>query len=312
MRQAFIAHMMELAAIDPNLYFIAGDVGFSFIEPFKEKYGHRFINAGIAEQNMIGVAAGLAMSGKNVYVYTIIPFLVMRCFEQIRVDLCYQNLPVKLVGVGAGYGYGELGGTHHAIEDVAIMQSLPEMSVLAPTNKQEATALFKAMNQLQGPVYCRLAKNDESAVYPAHLVTEFGRMNEIFTGVDGLLITTGHLFDVGVEICNRLKEVGIDLGVATSPTIKPLDLQFFKERSQFEAVFTLEEHNVFGGFGQALGHALLESSLAPQLFKAFAIQNEYAHIIGSPAFLRAQAGLDAITVFNKIKQIMERNKNKKV
>lgn len=305
MRQAFIAHMMELAAVDLHLYFIAGDVGFSFIEPFKEKYGHRFINAGIAEQNMIGVAAGLAMAGKNVYVYTIIPFLVMRCFEQIRVDLCYQNLPVKLVGVGAGYGYGELGGTHHAIEDVAIMQSLPEMSVLAPTNKQEATALFKAMNQLKSPVYCRLAKNDESAVYPATLVTEFGKMNEVFEGVDGLLITTGHLFDVGVEICNKLKAFGIYLGLATSPTIKPLDLYFFKQRSRFKAVFTLEEHTVFGGFGQALGHALLETGNAPEVFKAFAIQNEYAHVIGSPVFLRAQAGLDAVTVATKILQILK-------
>lgn len=305
MRQAFIAHMMELAAIDPNLYFIAGDVGFSFIEPFKEKYGHRFINAGIAEQNMIGVAAGLAMAGKNVYVYTIIPFLVMRCFEQIRVDLCYQNLSVKLVGVGAGYGYGELGGTHHAIEDVAIMQSLPEMSVLAPTNKQEATALFKAMNQLQGPVYCRLAKNDESAVYPSILVTQFGRMNEVFVGSDGILITTGHLFDVGVEICNKLKEFGIELGLATSPTIKPLDLEFFKNRGQFKAVFTLEEHNVFGGFGQALGHALLEAGNAPKIFKTFAVQDEYAHVIGSPVFLRAQAGLDATTIVAKILQIMQ-------
>src|SRR5271157_3922256 len=125
MRKLFIQKLVELASCNPNIYLIAGDLGFSVIEPFKEKFPQLFINAGISEQNMIGVAAGLALTGKKVFVYSIIPFVTMRCFEQIRVDLCYQNLPVCMVGVGAGVAYGAMGSTHYATEDVAVMRVLP-------------------------------------------------------------------------------------------------------------------------------------------------------------------------------------------
>jgi transketolase len=305
MRKALIDFLMEEAERDPSLYFIAGDVGYSFVEPFKEKYPDRFMNAGIAEQNMIGVAAGLAMTGKNVYVYSIIPFLVMRAFEQIRVDLCYQNLPVKLFGVGAGYGYGEMGSTHHAIEDIAIMQSLPEMKVLAPANRKEAYELFCEMSTIKSPVYCRLAKNDESVMYPAHLITHFGLINELTYGKDGVVITTGQVFDIGVEVCEKLKSVGIVLGLATSPTIKPLDIEFLKRNQKAKMLFTIEEHSYYGGFGMAVATALLEMQERPSYFKAFAIQDIYAQVVGSTKYLRKQAALDADSIVTNIKHIME-------
>jgi len=144
MRQSFINTLTKLAKIDKNLYLLTGDLGFSVFEDFIEKFPKRFINCGVAEQNMMGVAAGLALSGKKVYVYSFIPFIIMRCFEQVRNDICYQNLDVKIVGIGGGISYGSLGATHHAIEDISLMRALPNMTVICPGDPIEAGLATKS------------------------------------------------------------------------------------------------------------------------------------------------------------------------
>src|SRR5579872_3655743 len=174
MRATFIKTLTEYAAHNPDVYLITGDVGFSVIEEFARQFPTRYFNAGVAEQNMIGVAAGLALAGKKVYVYTIIPFLIKRCFEQIRVDICYQELPVKLIGVGGGFSYGPMGATHHALEDITLMRSLPGMTVIAPGSKYEVQQLSAQIHAAQSPTYVRLSNNEEKVIYPQHSSMHIG------------------------------------------------------------------------------------------------------------------------------------------
>ncbi len=161
MRTTFVKSLIERARTDDRIFLMAADLGFSVLEPFLTEFPDRYLNVGIAEQNAVGVAAGLALSGKIVYIYSIIPFVTMRCFEQVRLDLAYMNTNVRLVGVGAGYAYGPAGSTHHAIEDLAIMRALPNMSVVAPGDPLELKGLLEESFTHQGPMYFRLAKGGE-------------------------------------------------------------------------------------------------------------------------------------------------------
>ena len=158
--------MKELARQDERVFLLTADMGYSVLETFRDEFPDRFLNTGIAEQNTISIAAGLASRGKIVFVYSIIPFVTMRCFEQVRLDLAYNNSNVKIVGVGAGFTYGSLGSSHHALEDIAIMRSLPNMTVLCPGDPIEARELIKQSYELMGPVYIRLGKNGEPKIHP--------------------------------------------------------------------------------------------------------------------------------------------------
>lgn len=307
MRKTFIDTLTLLAEQDPNLYLITGDLGFSFFEPFAQRFGHRFINAGVAEQHMVSMAAGLAMTGKNVYVYSIAPFVTMRPFEQVRVDICYHNLPVKLVSVGGGYGYGQFAGTHHSLEDIALMRSLPGMTVVAPANKIEAQALMLEMNKLAGPSYLRLAKNAENSFYPATSDIKLGQVVEIYPDYEQVIIASGQMLDRAIEIRELMKKNNITLGVVSCPTIKPLDKQFFmKIKGKVRSLFTLEEHSVIGGLGEAIARLSSEEGLALQHFKAFGVEDCFLPVIGSQDFMCEQAGLGARHLAERITTILNR------
>jgi transketolase len=289
MRAAFFNYLVEQAARDPNLYLIVGDVGFSVAEKFQHQFPLRFINAGIAEQNMIGIAAGLALAGKNVYVYSIIPFVTMRCFEQIRNDLCYQHLPVKLVGVGGGFSYGAMGATHHAIEDIAIMRALPTMTVIAPANKYETSHLLPQLNNCTGPVYLRLAACEEFVSHPTQSIPKLGSACVIIPHNNRYLITTGNSLDLGYQVQQELAYNKISYGLASMHTIKPIDQKFLAHQN-LDAVFTIEEHSIIGGLGQAVAHHLCENSFRG-VFHAFGIPDCYAHECDSRNELNQQYGL---------------------
>jgi transketolase len=302
MRNAFIKFLESQAEIDESIYLISGDLGFSVIETFREKFPHRFINAGIAEQSMIGVAAGLAMTGKRVYVYSIIPFVTMRCFEQIRNDLCYQQLPVTLVGVGGGFSYGALGVTHHAIDDVAIMRALPEMTVVAPGSAYETKHLMPLIHQHNGPTYLRLANNEELVTYPTHTAIQLGKAIEIIPHACQTIIATSNALDLGWQVCHELKRYGIDIGLVSMPTIKPLDKDFFTTHN-FDAIFTIEEHSIVGGLGESIAHTLC--SLGKHAtFHAFGINDVFFHETGNRTQLKERAGLSSknitATIIEKI------------
>jgi len=306
MRKAFVNTLVELAEKDKDIYLLTGDLGFSVFENFAQKFPERFINCGVAEQNMMGVAAGLALSGKKVYVYSIIPFVTMRCLEQIRNDVCYQNLDVKMVGVGSGLAYGTLGATHHAIEDIAILRALPNLTVLCPADPTETRELILKSYQTKNPTYIRLNKTGEKILYDFSPDIKIGRPSILKEGKDGAIIATGIYLGLAMEIIERLKEMGCNFKLISLHTLKPIDREaLLKELEGEKTVFTLEEHNIIGGLGSAVAEILAESDWQGK-FKRIAIPDKYSSKVGEAEYLRQDFGL----VKEKItEQILKEYKN---
>jgi len=304
MRNAFIKTLEKIAEKNKKIFLIVGDLGFSVIENFKIKYPSRFLNAGIAEQNMIGVSAGLALKGKLPFVYSIIPFVTMRCFEQIRDDLCYQNLNVKLIGVGGGFAYGTAGSTHHAIEDIAIMRALPNMTIICPGDPLESEAAIINAAKTYGPTYIRLGKGGEKIIHNLDIIKEFkiGKGIVLAKGKDVTLITTGGMLHTGKEICENLKKEGVNAGLISMHTIKPIDKELIKNISKnTNAIFTLEDHNIIGGLGSSVAECLCENGFKGK-FKIFGIPDSYPKVTGSQEFLREYFKIDQKSLLSIIKK----------
>lgn len=290
MRTAFINTLIELAEKDENIYLLTGDLGFSVLEGFVQKFPERFINCGVAEQNMTGVAAGLALSGKKPYIYSIIPFVTMRCFEQIRNDICYQNLDVKIIGIGSGLTYGSLGATHHAIEDIAILRALPNMTVLSPADPVEARELTIKSYQTKNPTYIRISKAGEKNLHNPNPNIEIGKPFVLEEGLDGALVATGAYVRLGKEIGEQLKEKGYNFKLISLSTLKPIDkTALLMELSSMPAIFTFEEHNIIGGLGDAVAGILAESDWQGS-FKSIAIPSRYCSEVGGADYLRERLG----------------------
>ncbi len=302
MRNAFMAHVEDAAGVDPLIYFITGDLGFSVVEKFQARHGHRFFNAGIAEQNMIGVAAGLAMAGKKPYVYSIIPFTTLRCYEQVRDDICYQELPVKLVGVGAGYQYGALGTTHHALEDVGALRMLPGMTVVTPSSKQELVALLPQIIAHDGPLYLRLYTSEITLPINQQIPMSLGIPNVLIPNSDIMILGSGYGAELGYQVQQALAPLGIDCGLASVHTMTPLD--GWLAQHSFKAIFTIEDHFVVGGLGEMVARSILETYTHRVMFKAFGAAHAYSHSTGKTPFLRLQAGLDANKIVTEIRKVL--------
>ena len=292
MRDAFIAELNQLADVDPRLHLLAGDIGFKVFDRFREVHGTRFINCGIAEANMIGMSAGMAMTGLRPFVYTIVPFLTMRAFEQIRVDLCMHDQPVVLVGVGGGLAYDVLGPTHHAIEDVAIMRALPRMSVVVPCDPDEARQATAAAHESAHPVYIRLGKNGEPSLGTVDLPPfEFGRARELRAGTDVGIIGCGPILGVALEAAELLAAQGLSCRVIDMHTVKPIDVDAILDvASKVRALATIEEHSIIGGLGSAVAEVLAERSAALP-FRRFGINDAFTTRVGRQAYLFQQHGL---------------------
>ena len=304
MRTAFINTLTELAEKDKNIYLLTGDLGFSVFENFAQKFPKRFINCGVAEQNMMGVAAGLALSGKKPYVYSIIPFITMRCFEQIRNDVCYQNLDVKIIGVGSGLAYGSLGATHHAIEDIAILRVLPNMTILSPADPIETRELVLKSYQTKNPTYLRLNKSGEKILYNLTSQIEIGKPSVLKEGQNGAIIATGISVGLGLEVVEKLKEKGYNFKLISLHTLKPIDEKsLLKELVRQKIILTLEEHNVIGGLGSAVAEILAENNWQGK-FERLAIPDRYCSEIGDTEYLRRIFGLVTDKIIEKISRII--------
>jgi len=277
MRYAFRDTLIELAEKDEKICLLTGDLGFSVVEPFIEKFPGKFINCGVAEQNMIGIAAGLALSGKKPYVFSIVPFVTMRCMEQIRNDICYQNLDVKIIGVGGGFSYGDLGATHHAIEDIAILRALPNMTILCPAGPLETEELVLKSYQTKNPTYIRLGRGGERAIHGSRPELEIGEPSILKQGEKGVIISTGPLVGrlTGIE---GYKLINIH-------TLKPINKQaLLKEIESFSKIITIEEHNIIGGLGSAVAEILAESSWRGE-FKRIGVPDKFPREVGSRDYL---------------------------
>jgi len=300
MRNAFVKTLIELAEKDKNIYLLAGDLGFGVLDDFVQKFPQRFINCGVAEQNMMGVAAGLALSGKKVYVYSIIPFVTMRCFEQIRNDVCYQNLDVKIVGVGSGLAYSYLGPTHYALEDIAVLRALPNMTVLSPADPVEAKELTLKSYQGKGPTYLRLNRSGEKILYDFIPNIEIGKPSILKEGQDGAIVATGVCVEMGVEIIEKLKGIGHNFKLISLHTLKPINKEaLLEELKDLGAIFTLEEHNIIGGLGSAIAELLMEAGYQGA-FERIGIPDRCPSEIGSTQYLREGYGLTIESIFGRV------------
>lgn len=298
MRNAFIKTLTELAAKDPRIMFITGDLGFGVIEDFEKRFPSQFVNVGVAEQNMTGIAAGLALSGRIVFTYSIGNFPTLRCFEQIRNDVCYHNLNVKIVTVGGGFAYGALGSTHHATEDLAVMRALPNMTVVAPGDPVETALAVQAAVERPGPCYLRLARSNDPVVHTKEPAFEIGKAIQMREGNDLSLISTGGMLPIAMKVADLLAGHNLKARVLSMHTVKPLDEEvIFKSAKETPLVVTLEEHNILGGLGGAVAEVLLESALPKKpRFKRIGLKDTFATCIGSQEYLRLEHGLspDAI------------------
>jgi len=287
---------MERARIDERIFLVTPDVGFSVLEKFRDEFPDRFLNVGIAEQNAIGVAAGLALSGYTPYVYSMIPFVTMRCFEQVRLDVAYMNLNVRLLGLGAGLTYGPQGATHHAIEDIAIMRALPNMTVCCPGDPIEARELIRQSYEYQGPIYFRLGKNNEPLIHAEDARIEIGKAVRISEGDDLALITTSNMLEQGKNWVEEWARQGKHATLISMHTIKPFDRETVLRLIEKKLpIVTLEEHNIIGGLGSAVAEVIAESGKAVK-FKRIAIPDAYAHDVGSQKFLRETFGINEFSL----------------
>lgn len=300
MRKTFFQTLESIAKDNPNIFLLTADLGVKLFDGFKSINPQGFINVGIAEQNMIGIAAGLAMSGKNVYCYSIIPFLVMRTLEQIRVDLCYNNLAVKLLGAGGGFVYGVEGATHHAIEDIAVMRSLPNMTVTAPGDAWEAKSLALASVDFPGPLYIRFGRDTDPVVHEGALEFKVGKGIIVKEGGDICLIATGTMLYPAKIVTDMLKNQGLNITLVSMHTIKPLDRDLVIECAKsHKAIFTLEEHNIIGGLGGAVSEVIAEAG-SGIIFRRIGVQDRYSSDIGRVDYLRQKCGLDPESISNII------------
>lgn len=309
MRNIFIETLVELAKENDKIFLITPDLGYSVLEKFRDKYPNRFLNVGIAEANAIGIAAGLALSGKIVYVYSIIPFVTMRPFEQIRVDVAYMNLNVRLVGVGAGFSYGQAGATHHAIEDLGIMRCLPNMTVLSPATSQETKKLTQQTLNYKGPIYMRLGRDNNLKSDLTHTIkigepSYFIKHNQS----EIVIFFTGNTLDLALEIYEFLKNQEIQIDLISMHSLKPCDKKaFLKIIDTKKYIFSIEEHNIIGGLGSLIAEYLAESNLNC-IFKRFGVEDSYSHFVGDQKYIRSRMGLTRENIVNQILEIYHQGK----
>ena len=258
MRNAFASEITALAAEDPRAVLLMGDIGNRLFDDYRSKFADRFLNCGVAEANMIGIAAGMALCGLRPVAYTIAAFSTVRCLEQIRVDVAFQNLPVVIVGVGGGLSYAELNATHHSCEDIAMLRVLPNMAVVCPGDAIEVRLALRAALRREGPTYLRLGKKGEPVVHREPPEFEIGRGIVVRPGSQVCLLSTGNMLPTALQAADLLKD-RLSTQVVSFHTVKPLDESLLERAfSSFDLVVSLEEHSVLGGLGGAIAEWLTE------------------------------------------------------
>lgn len=298
MRTAFLQVLMEEANRNKDIVLLTGDLGFSLFEPFREKFPDQFFNMGVAEQNMIGVAAGLALRGKKVFVYSIIPFVTFRCLEQIRNDLCYHDLGVVIVGVGSGISYSTSGFSHHSISDIGALKSIPKMTILSPSDPIEVSSLVRECINYPHPVYLRLGKNNEQIINQSTKIS-INNINYIKQGSEIALITHGNIIGEVNIVYNKLREKGHSPSLISIPTIKPLNEEILDILKKHKHIVIVEEHNHIGGLGDSIFN-INKNNIYQNQFLHLAVDDKFITRVGSLQYLRKCLALDANSIFKKI------------
>lgn len=305
MRTAFIKELCALAEVDERIWLICGDLGYSVLEEFSDRFPTRYLNAGVAEQNMTGIAAGLALTGKVPITYSIANFPVMRCLEQVRNDVCYHNLNVKIVSVGGGLAYGSHGYTHHGVEDLAVMSVMPNMAVLAPGDPAEARAATRAMVARPGPVYLRLGKAGEPLLHTRDIDFQIGRALVVEDGHDLTLIGTGGMLGEVLAAASKLRDGGSSIRVLSMPSLVPFDsAAVHRAAAETGGIITVEEHG-WGGLGTRTAEVLAEGGMAVP-FLPVRLASVPIKTSGSQAQLRGRQGVCADGIVVRAEEMLSR------
>lgn len=298
MRDTFVATLLEAAKKDKNIILMTGDLGYGVLDTFEKELPSQFINSGVNEQAMMGMAAGYASTGKRVFVYSIGNFPTLRCLEQIRNDVCLMNNPVVIVSVGAGYAYGSQGYTHHALEDIAVLRALPNMEVIVPADPAETAELTSLIIASKKPTYLRLGKSGEPNIHATRPKPAPGKINEISSGTSGTLIFAGSVGTVAVAAANDLAEQGISVAVASMPYVSTIDIDYLEKALRIGPVIVVEEHSYRGGVGAAVLEAVNAANLHGAIGLIAADQNNLSQI-GDQSFLRTVNGINVENIIAK-------------
>lgn len=307
MRSTFVNTLSEMARKNDKIICVIGDTGFSVFEEFEKEFKERFINVGIAEQNFVSVGAGLAAMGMKPYIYNVVSFMTLRSIEEIELDVCYQENPVVLVGVGGGHAYGPAGPTHHAYFDIAMMRMMPNMTVVCPADPVEMKAVMEASESYNKPMYIRIGRSVDPVIHKEPFRFEIGKAVCMKEGMDAVLFATGTVVKDAVKACELLEKQGIRVTLYSMHTIKPIDTEVIEECiKKYPAIFTMEEHSINGGLGTAVGDILLDHMGKEKIkFKKFGFPDTFAPVTGSREYLNSLYGLDAESVAESILKVLK-------
>jgi transketolase len=301
LRTAFIDALESAAERNPRLVLVVGDLGYGVVDSFRSRFPNQFLNAGISEQNMAGMAAGLASEGRVVFIYSIANFPTFRCLEQIRNDIAYTGLPVVVVAVGAGFSYGTLGSSHHAIEDMAVMRALPGMRVLSPADSYEVEACMDLILKDPAPTYLRIGKNGEGEVHGGP-VKNLSRGLPVFRGSKVIVLTTGSILSDVLKALRLTDPAGEFFELRSIPLVKPLGLD--ADLSTFQLVVTVEEHSKNGGLGTAVLERVSESEIQIPVIR-IGISENPARPQGSHEYLKDLEGLSLANLVGRFRAIRD-------
>lgn len=304
MRIAFCEAVYEAAKQDPRVFAMSADVTGRQLTSFRNEFPERFFETGVAEQNLVGVAAGLALSGKIPFISTVASFISTRCYEQIKIDVCFQNLSVKVVGFCSGFSLSEWGATHHSLEDIAIMRALPNMTVIVTADRMETKKAVLAAAQYEGPTYIRVGKGEEADVYQKEYDFQIGKAVVLKEGDDIALVGTGMILPELLKASDELHSQGIKARVINMHTVKPLDKEvILKAAGETQGIITVEEHNVIGGLGDAVNQLLTRRKVNVPL-EIMGIEDVFTEV-GTVQELRHAHYLDSQAILNKAKEILK-------
>ena len=301
MRNEMIRCLEGLAEADPDVMLVTGDLGFGVLTRFSARFPRQFINAGVAEQNMTGLAVGMALEGKTVFTYSIGNFPTLRCLEQIRNDACYHNANVKIVCVGGGFTYGSLGISHHATEDLAILRALPDITVIAPGDPVEAAAATRAVYDTPGTCYLRLGRGGEPRIHAGSVDFRVGKAIRLFEGEDVAILSTGGILKVAHDAREKLVASGLRVGLFSMHTVKPIDLELVMELAgAVRLIVTLEEHTVIGGLGGAVAEIVAQMPGPKADLEVIGLRDCFSSVVGDQEYLRSVYGLTADDVVSRV------------
>ena len=305
MRNAFVRTISELMEKDERVFLLTADMGYFIFDAIRQRFPKRFVNVGIAEANMVGVACGLALSGKIPFAYTVASFITCRAFDQIKIDLCYQQANVKLVGAGVGMAYGTSGPTHQEIADISLMRSLPGMTILSPADAVDAAAITWAAYRHHGPLYMRLENQGEPMVNKERSGFKIGKGVVLREGRDATIIAVGSIINNALKAHVELAKEGVSVKVINMHSLKPVDRELIlKSAQETGVILTLEEHTILGGLGSIVAEVLAEDALTKVKFKRLGMEDTFCLEYGTSSCLHKHYRLDCAYIVKTIKKLL--------